>query len=161
MAYSDLYTNQVRIKAPWPGGVTYRCNQGNFGPYSHNTPYTFYSWDFNLPMDSPVLAVTDGVICLAGCTENDGYGNQLRIKHHNGAYSIYAHLNDFCVFVGQSVQQGQLIAYSGSTGNVTGPHLHFSIIDTIGFSLPSIFCDIGIPMERFYYTSQNWYRQFM
>ncbi len=150
------YVNPVRMKAPWPYGIIYRCNQGNFGPYSHNTPFDFYAWDFDLPMGSLVVAVADGIVSFAGYTGTDGYGNQVRIKNPNGTYSLYAHLSDHCITLGQSVKQGQIIGYSGRTGNATGPHLHFSIVNKIGIGLPSEFSDIGIPIEGGYYTSQNW-----
>ncbi|WP_303798745.1 M23 family metallopeptidase [Alicyclobacillus macrosporangiidus] len=144
------------MRAPWPGGITYRCNQGNFGPYSHSNPFDCYAWDFDLPMNAPVVAATNGVIAFAGYKQTDGYGIRVRVRNINGTYSLYAHLNQLFVQVGQSIKEGQLIGLAGNTGNTTGPHLHFSIINTKGISLPSIFSDIGVPIEGKYYTSQNW-----
>ncbi|GAB3999516.1 hypothetical protein GCM10028807_49970 [Spirosoma daeguense] len=59
-------------------------------------------------------------------------GKQLTIRHTNGMVSGYAHLSNYAVVIGESVTQGQVIAYSGKTGNVTGPHLHFSLRDETG-----------------------------
>ena len=58
---------------------------------------------------------------------NYGYGNGIILRHSDGSYSCYAHLSSVNVTANQSVKQGQLIGYSGSSGNSSGPHLHFSI----------------------------------
>ena len=56
-----------------------------------------------------------------------GYGNYVIVTHGNGFSSLYGHLNDIVVKDGQLVQRGDLIAHEGTTGNSTGPHLHFEI----------------------------------
>lgn len=56
-----------------------------------------------------------------------GYGNFIEIKHSDGTVSRYAHLSGYAVSAGQTVKAGQTIGYVGSTGNSTGPHLHFEI----------------------------------
>ena len=155
MMCSADYANPPGMKAPWSGGLTYKVNQGNFGPATHNIPYTFYAWDFDLPMFTPVVAVAGGIFAVAAY-RNDGYGNRIQIRHSNGNYSLYAHLDSFCVYPGEKVVRGQIIGYSGITGYTNGPHLHFSIIDKKNNSLPSIFSDIGVPVEGEYCTSQNW-----
>ncbi|WP_096181992.1 M23 family metallopeptidase [Effusibacillus lacus] len=152
-----VYHNPPGMKAPWPGGKTYRCEQGNHTPPSHDNIHDFYAWDFKLPYGSPVVAAATGTVHFVGITGEDGYGNRIRILHWNGVYSLYAHLSSFCVSVGQRVERGQIIGYSGMTGYATGPHLHFSIIDRQGHGLPSRFADIGIPVTGEYCTSQNWY----
>lgn len=58
------------------------------------------------------------------------------IDHGNGYQSLYAHLSNWTVSCGQSVYQGSLIGYAGSTGNSTGPHLHFEIRYMGGFINP-------------------------
>ena len=56
-----------------------------------------------------------------------GYGNYIAIEHPDGKVTIYGHLSSVAVGVGQTVVQGQVIGYSGSTGNSSGPHLHFEV----------------------------------
>lgn len=63
---------------------------------------------------------------------NEGNGNGVIIKHNDGSYTLYAHLSEPLVTVGQSVMQGQKIGTSGSTGYSTGPHLHFAIFKASG-----------------------------
>ncbi|MHB1630129.1 MAG: M23 family metallopeptidase [Bacilli bacterium] len=150
------YANPPGMRAPWPGGITFQVNQGNFGYISHNDPHTFYAWDFDLPMGTPVVAAANGTIAVTGY-RNDGYGNRIHIRHVNRTYSLYAHLESFLVAPGENVLQGQIIGYSGNTGYTGGPHLHFSIIDKANYSLPSIFSDIGAPVEGQCCTSQNWF----
>jgi murein DD-endopeptidase MepM/ murein hydrolase activator NlpD len=65
-------------------------------------------------------------VTFAGWTDV-GYGNLVVIDHQNGYETIYAHLQAFFVSAGQSVAQGTVIAAMGSTGNSSGPHLHFEI----------------------------------
>lgn len=76
----------------------------------------------------PVYASKAGTIMT---TENrtDGYGTHVTINHHDGTYTLYAHgiRGSICVSPGQYVSQGQQIMQVGSTGNSTGPHLHFEI----------------------------------
>jgi LysM repeat protein len=73
-----------------------------------------------------VFASDSGVVVYAGTTYS-GYGNLIVIDHGNGYQTAYAHLNSFNVGCGQSVGKGQVIAGLGSTGNSTGPHLHFEL----------------------------------
>ena len=61
------------------------------------------------------------------CHSSIGYGNHVIINHGNNIKSLYAHCRDISVSVGQHVSQGDKIATVGSTGDSTGPHLHFEI----------------------------------
>jgi len=74
----------------------------------------------------PVYAADGGFVSFAGWTDV-GYGRLIVIDHANGYATYYAHLNSFNVLAGQSVQRGQLIGTVGSTGNSSGPHVHFEI----------------------------------
>ena len=74
---------------------------------------------------TPVIASASGVVSFSGWM--GGYGNILIISHGNGYQTFYAHLHSLNVKAGQNVTQGQLIAKMGSTGNSTGPHLHFEV----------------------------------
>ncbi|MEV7424616.1 peptidoglycan DD-metalloendopeptidase family protein [Streptomyces sp. NPDC091212] len=81
--------------------------------------------DFVVPTGTPVTAIGPGEVVTAG--PGGDYGNQVVIRHEDGMYSQYAHLSQVKAVVGQSVQGGTLIGWSGATGNVTGPHLHFEM----------------------------------
>ncbi|WP_345983738.1 transglycosylase family protein [Streptomyces sp. DSS69] len=81
--------------------------------------------DFPVPTGTSVKAVAAGRIVSAGWA--GAYGYEVVIRHEDGRYSQYAHLSALHVKEGQSVSGGQRIARSGSTGNSTGPHLHFEV----------------------------------
>ena len=74
-----------------------------------------------------VLAAKSGTVTWASW--NGGYGNCIIISHGNGNSTLYGHLSGYNVSTDQQVTQGQVIGYSGNTGNSTGPHLHFGIIE--------------------------------
>jgi murein DD-endopeptidase MepM/ murein hydrolase activator NlpD len=76
---------------------------------------------------APVKASDSGYIVIAGWS-NVGYGYYLVIDHGNGFQTLYAHLSRYFVAAGDSVAQGTIIGLVGSTGNSTGPHLHFELI---------------------------------
>lgn len=73
-----------------------------------------------------VYASDGGSVTLAGW--NGGYGNCIMIDHGNGYVTLYGHLSSISVSVGQTVSQGDTIGAVGSTGNSTGPHLHFEVL---------------------------------
>ena len=76
----------------------------------------------------PGIAASDGgVISVAGWPDGYGYGNRVVIDHGNGYSSLYAHLSNIYVSVGERVSRGQLIGQMGSTGRSTGTHLHLEI----------------------------------
>ncbi|MFG2234701.1 LysM peptidoglycan-binding domain-containing M23 family metallopeptidase [Streptomyces sp. NPDC048723] len=84
--------------------------------------------DFIASSGTTVKAVGAGTVVSAGWSGS--YGNEIVIRHADGKYSQYAHLSQLSVSSGQSVTVGQAIGLSGSTGNSTGPHLHFEIRTT-------------------------------
>lgn len=81
--------------------------------------------DIGASRGTNVLAADSGMVAFAGW--NGGYGNLVKIDHGGGKQTWYAHLNGFAVEVGASVNKGDVIGYVGSTGNSTGPHLHFEV----------------------------------
>lgn len=83
--------------------------------------------DFGVSVGTPVYAAADGIVVTSTWGGSDSYGYYIKIKHYNGLYTLYAHGSSLVVSVGQEVKQGQLIMYSGNTGNSTGPHLHFEV----------------------------------
>jgi len=81
--------------------------------------------DIAVPTGVPIAAAGNGVVVVAG--PNGGYGNFVVIDHNNGYATAYAHQSSIAVGQGQTVKQGEVIGYVGSTGFSTGPHLHFEI----------------------------------
>ncbi|MHA1524692.1 MAG: peptidoglycan DD-metalloendopeptidase family protein [Alphaproteobacteria bacterium] len=84
--------------------------------------------DFAAPRGTPVYAAGDGVVAMAG--RNGGYGNYVRLTHKKGLATAYAHLHRIAKGIrpGARVRQGQIIAFVGSTGRSTGPHLHYEVM---------------------------------
>ena len=80
--------------------------------------------DYGCPLNTPILASADGVVVYAGW-DKTGYGNMVILLHPDGRATLYAHLSSIYVKLGEKVKQGSLLGHSGSTGNSTGPHLHF------------------------------------
>jgi murein DD-endopeptidase MepM/ murein hydrolase activator NlpD len=95
------------------------------GGYTFNPP-VHNGLDYSGSAGDPIYAVDSGVVVYSGWSDY-GYGNLVVIDHGNGWVSAYAHLNDVYVYCGQSVFQGATIGPMGSTGNSTGPHLHFEL----------------------------------
>ncbi len=109
---------------------SFRRVSSNFGVRTH--PISGYrkmhqGIDFAAGTGTPVVAPADGVVVEA--RRWGGYGNWLRIRHANGLESGYGHLSRYGsgIRAGQRVSQGQVVAFVGSTGASTGPHLHYEI----------------------------------
>ena len=82
--------------------------------------------DIGAPSGTPILAADSGLVTVIPDNGN-GYGNYIMINHGGGRVTLYAHMSGFAVSNGATVTQGQTIGYVGSTGNSTGPHLHFEV----------------------------------
>ncbi|MBE7323098.1 VCBS repeat domain-containing M23 family metallopeptidase [Nocardioides sp. Y6] len=93
---------------------------------SHHSP-SAHSIDFNAPDDlgKPVLASAPGRVVTAVNNGTSGYGRYVVVDHGNGESSVYAHLQHVHVVVGTWVDQGSLLGQLGTTGNSSGPHLHY------------------------------------
>jgi murein DD-endopeptidase MepM/ murein hydrolase activator NlpD len=93
--------------------------------------------DIAVPFNTPVQAAAAGRVVYAGWMS--GYGNLVVLDHGDGLSTAYGHNTSVVVAVGQDVAAGQLIAYSGSTGHSTGPHVHFVVrvngepVDPMGY----------------------------
>ncbi len=111
-----------RIPSIWPttGVVT--------SPYGLRWGGTDFhpGMDIANDMGTPIVATADGVVDYAGWNSG-GYGNMVDIDHGNGIMTRYGHASQVVVSTGQHVKRGQLIAYMGSTGFSTGPHVHYEV----------------------------------
>ena len=115
------------LVAPVQGVMTSR-----FGPRMHpilKVAKLHKGVDWAAPVGTPVTAAFDGVIAAAG--DGKGYGNLVRINHAGGLETRYAHLNAFAdgIKAGVTVAAGTLVGYVGTTGQSTGPHLHFELYE--------------------------------
>ncbi len=106
----------------WPVPICHNMSRGYFrGHYAIdicNGPVTV--------RNKPAVAADGGTVVYAG--RYYGYGNYVKIQHANGIQTTYAHLNSISVVKGQTVSRGQQVGLIGSTGNSSGPHLHFEVI---------------------------------
>jgi murein DD-endopeptidase MepM/ murein hydrolase activator NlpD len=99
-----------------------------FGPRWHplRGGYRFHSGvDLAAPTGSPLTATSDGVITSAG--RSGGYGLLVAIDHGGGVETRYGHLSALNVAIGEPVRAGQVIGFVGSTGESTGPHVHYEV----------------------------------
>ena len=120
-------------------GASYGAATGGFMwpvPHTHNiTSLMEWRWgrmhngidiagggDYGMPF----VASDGGTVIWAG-NDGGGYGNYVMIDHGNGYITVYGHASELCCYTGQYVSQGETIGLIGSTGNSTGPHLHFEI----------------------------------
>lgn len=108
----------------WPLGEPGVITRGTVSPGSGAEVHT--GVDIAVPQGTPVRATGGGIVSAAG---NDAeYGLFVRLDHPGGYQSMYGHTSRVVVALGDSVQAGQVIALSGSTGRSTAPHLHFEVL---------------------------------
>lgn len=126
--YSD-YTYPLNSKITSDFGKK-RVYNGSFKSYHSGTDYKALN-------GTPIKAVNNGIVTMA--SDRFYAGNSIVINHGNGIYSCYFHLSKMNFKVGQSIKKGEILGLSGSTGRVTGPHLHFAfrvhgtIVDPLHF----------------------------
>ena len=96
-----------------------------YGENSRIRSSTHTGLDIAAATGTPISVVSEGTVIFAD--RSGSYGNLVKIDHGNGVETWYAHANKLNVTVGQKVKAGDIIATVGSTGNSTGPHLHFEI----------------------------------
>ncbi|MBV9830223.1 MAG: VCBS repeat domain-containing M23 family metallopeptidase [Marmoricola sp.] len=106
--------------------LPFTCGQTWTGSSRAGHSPSYYAIDWNAPNDlgKPVLASAAGTVVTARSLTTS-YGRYVVVDHGNGFSSLYGHMNSIVAAVGEHVDQGDLIGYVGSTGNSTGPHLHF------------------------------------
>lgn len=139
MAASRQVTRMIQGSAQYSGTVSGGGTGGMIWPISGPVTSEF-GWrvhpitgtqkfhsgiDIGGDYGQPIRAAQGGTVTYAGWIS--GYGNAVIINHGSGVTTLYGHNQSLAVSVGQSVSQGQVIAYCGSTGNSTGPHCHFEV----------------------------------
>jgi len=148
---------EALYRLPWPEGLSFMFTQVSDGRItSHFTKATLHAVDIAMPEGIPVLAARAGVVEAlemrhGASPEEDPLsyeGNFVRVRHVDGTAAIYAHLRHagVAVRVGEGVEPGQLLGYSGSTGDVLEPHLHFAVtrVQTDSAGLRE---DVSLPMK--------------
>ena len=116
----------VSFRQPFVGEYGISLDFGEIYPplYTYESPHQ--GIDYLTPMGTDILASADGVVeYTANLTV--GYGKYIRLKHDEGYVTLYAHLSEILVRERQTVSKGQVIGKSGTSGNSTGPHLHFEV----------------------------------
>lgn len=135
---AKLNAEKNKISNPYTGGKlgmpirdNYRISS-SFGTRTHpitGKKHTHTGLDFAAPQGTDIYAAEDGVVLVA--QKWSTYGNTVMIDHGNGLWTLYAHIRNgdggTIVEKGEAVKKGQKIAEVGSTGNSTGPHLHFEV----------------------------------
>ena len=116
---SGGYVSTGNFTWPVPGFTNIRCG------YSSGHKAIDISGGGRTIYGTPIVAADSGKVVTA--TYHYSYGNYVMIDHGGGYSTLYAHASSLAVSAGQTVTKGQTIAYVGSTGNSTGPHLHFEV----------------------------------
>ena len=111
----------ISLINPVSGIITSR-----YGSNDSVRDHTHAGLDISAPYGTPIKAAAGGTVTYSG-NAGDGFGNYIIISHGNGVQTVYAHCSQLLAYKGQKVSQGEVIAKVGSTGNSTGPHLHFEI----------------------------------
>jgi murein DD-endopeptidase MepM/ murein hydrolase activator NlpD len=113
---------QAFLAAPLEGSTVTSGFELRMDPILRRT-FKHQGVDYAAPMGTPVRGVASGVVVFAG--QQTGYGNVVEIQHGSERSTLYAHLNQIDVAVGDTVAKGDVIGAVGRTGWATGPHLHF------------------------------------
>ena len=118
----DIY---LSTPSGWPVRGTVTSPFGHREAPRGGGPQFHTGMDISVPTGTPIKATADGVVSFSGW--NSGSGNLVVLEHGFGYSTFFAHARATNVQVGQRVKRGDVIAYSGSTGNSTGPHLHYEV----------------------------------
>ena len=123
--YGAGYCGTIYTGAVGNGTFVWPTTEHFISGYNYSPP-VHPAIDIGGSLGNAIFATDNGVVVYAGWSDY-GYGNLIVIDHGNGWQSAYAHLSGVGVGCGQSVYQGYLIGALGSTGNSSGPHLHFEL----------------------------------
>lgn len=134
------------VGVPFACGARFPVSQGH-ATGSHQSHDT-YAWDFRMPEGTPITAARSGVVRLARGDSRQGgcdakmarHANYVVLEHAGDLETQYLHFSSVVVKVGERVEEGQLLGYSGNTGWSCGPHLHFKVArrQSDGWNNPSL-----------------------
>ncbi len=146
--WDDGEVAPLALRLPTPPGIAVRVTQGNDGLFSHRGPER-YAWDFGVELGTPVHAaaggvvvwVEDGMSAFGPEPEHRDDANFVVVDHGGGLFSAYVHLaaGSARVLPGDVVAAGEILAETGLSGQMTGPHLHFHIENVWSESVPARF----------------------
>ena len=146
------HDDSVLYVLPFKKKKKYNVLQSFNGKFSHKQATSKYAIDFAMPVRSPIVAARKGIVTSTEDTFSEHGGrdfmekaNYIVVLHDDGTIAQYLHLDHkgVLVDVGQKVEKGEHIGYSGHTGFSTEPHLHFVIKDGNGISIPFRFQGYG------------------
>ena len=140
----------IALRLPTPLGLDVRITQGNDGAFSHFGDERF-AWDFGVELGTEVRAAAAGVVVWMR-DDSTSFGTTAEFKqdanftvldHGGGLFTSYVHLAAFSarVAVGDVVEPGEVLATTGLSGQMTGPHLHFQVENVWSRSLPARFAE--------------------
>jgi murein DD-endopeptidase MepM/ murein hydrolase activator NlpD len=119
---------QPLLLMPFKDGTSHKCTQGAGGTFSHNFNSTKHDVDLdNLVVGEEVVAAAPGIAYLQNDGATTGFGKHINIKHDDTYFTVYGHLSSYNVQNGQFVERGQVIGFTGCTGNCSGEHLHWGL----------------------------------
>jgi murein DD-endopeptidase MepM/ murein hydrolase activator NlpD len=135
-AQNATHNDNYLYRFPFALGSSYRVSQGYNGTTTH-FGHSQYAIDFAMDIGTKVYAAREGKVAKTKSDSNtrgigreySKYGNFVTIEHNDGTFATYYHLKQHgaAVNVGETVQKGDFIGYSGNTGYSSGPHLHFAV----------------------------------
>ncbi len=166
---SQIAKAAVSLKLPWSSGISYCISRhgtpaptGAIGSSSRCNIYNFNSHGYvAIDVDTPnsvldyITASAAGTVTFARKTDQGGYGKYVIVTHNDNTQTLYAHLNQVYVNVGDCIGQGNSIGDGGTTGNSSGDHLHFE--KRVGSTkVYPVFSECGCtPRQDYRYTSGN------
>lgn len=128
-SFGPGYCGTVMDGAIGNGTFVWPANLHMVTGYDYSPSTNHLGVDIGGSLGDPIYAIDAGVAVYAGWNDH-GYGNLIILDHGNGWQSLYAHLDTYYLECGQSIYQGSALGTMGTTGNSTGPHLHFEMINS-------------------------------
>lgn len=123
----EFYAPREGGKVDLPGNWQWPLDHVSVtSPYGRRGSKFHQGIDLRASVGTPVHAAADGEVVYVG-SKIRGYGRMIVLKHPGNFYTVYAHHSKNLIRLHQKVRKGQVIAYTGKSGHVTGPHLHFEI----------------------------------